>query len=145
VPLHLKENVNEGKDVSPVDGLTKLLKYLVLHQESSVPYMPIKTKEEKALYTNLIARALRESKSMSATSTFNVMEGWWHLHAHGTNKIYRKNPYHLAQYYKQWRKKNSRCEAIKTAKADGIIAALEYTPTVLNCATVMVPIALPAC
>jgi UDP-galactopyranose mutase len=36
-------------------------------QESSVPYTPIKTKEEKALYANIIARALRESKSMSAT------------------------------------------------------------------------------
>jgi hypothetical protein len=145
VPLHRKENVNEGEDVSPVDGLTKSLKYLLaLRQESRVSYTPIMTKEEKALYANFIARALRESKSMSATSAFNAMEGWWHLHAHGTNKIYRKNPEHLAQYYKQWRMKKSRREAIKTAKANGIIAALEYTPTVLNCATVMVPTALPA-
>jgi hypothetical protein len=30
VPLHRKENVNEGEDVSPVDGLTKSLKYLAL-------------------------------------------------------------------------------------------------------------------
>jgi hypothetical protein len=44
----------------------KSLKYLSARQESSVPYTPIKTKEEKAL-TNIIARALRESKSMSAT------------------------------------------------------------------------------
>jgi hypothetical protein len=137
--------VNEGEDVSPVDGFTKSLKYLALRQESSVPYTPIKeTKEEKALYANIIARALRESKSMSATLTFDTMEGWWHQHAHGTNKIYRKNPEHLAQYYKQWRKKKSRREAIKTAKADRITAALEYTPTVLNCATVRAPTALPA-
>jgi hypothetical protein len=81
---------------------------------------------------------------MSATATFNTMEGWWHHHADGTNKIYRKNPEHLAQYYKQWRKKKSRREAIKTAKADGITAALEYTPPVLNCATVMAPTALRA-
>jgi hypothetical protein len=144
VPLHRKENVNEGEDVSPVDGLTKSLNYLALRQESSVPYTPIKTKEEKTLYANLIARALRESKSMSATATFNTMEGWWQKHAHGTNKIYRKNPEHLAQYYKQWRKKKSRREAIKTAKADGITAALEYTPPVLNYPTVMAPTALPA-
>jgi hypothetical protein len=35
---------------------------------------------------------------MSATLTFDTMEGWWHQHAHGTNKIYRKEPEHLAQY-----------------------------------------------
>ena len=136
--------VNEGEDVSPVDGLTESLKYLALRQDFSVPYTPIQTKDEQALYRNLIARALRESKSMSATATFNTMKGWWHQHAHGANKIYRKNPEHLAQYYKQWRKKKSRREAIKTAKAAGITAALEYTPPVLNCATVMAPTALPA-
>jgi hypothetical protein len=76
---------------------------------------------------------------MSATSTFD--HGWWHQHAHGTNKIYRKNPEHLAMY-KQWRREESRREAIKTAKP--IESLLHWNTNCAHCATVRAPTALPA-
>jgi hypothetical protein len=70
--IHLK-NVNEGEDVSPVDGLwnrwnTGAPRVLVCR------ILQIFRPRRKRLYANIIG-ALRESKSMSATSTFDTVEG----------------------------------------------------------------------
>jgi hypothetical protein len=109
--------MNEGEDVSPVDGFTKSLKYLALRQESSVPYTPIKeTKEEKALYANIIARALREQIDECNFNIRHYGGGGTSMHMEPTRSIERTQS--ILRIYKQWRKKKSRREAIKTAKAD---------------------------
>jgi hypothetical protein len=108
-----------------------------------VPYTSnIQTKEEKAAYANIIG-ALRESKSMSATSTFKAVGGWWHQHAHGTNRSIERTRASCAIL--QAVEKKSRREAIKTAKIKQITAGALITPP-LNCAdgTTALPASLKA-
>jgi hypothetical protein len=124
-----------GEDVSPVDDSQNRWNTWRSAKESSVPYTPIKeTKEEKALCTNIITGSTGEQID-ECNLTFDTMEGWWHQHGI-TRSIERTRA--SCAIYKQWRREESRREAIKTAKADRIPAALKYTPTVLNC-TVRAP------
>jgi hypothetical protein len=86
--LTAEENVNEGEDVSPVDGFTKSLKYLALRQESSVPYTPIKDHGGKGSLRKYHCKG-STGKSMSATSTFNTMGGGTSMHMEPTRSIER--------------------------------------------------------
>jgi hypothetical protein len=65
-----------------------------------IPYTPVKTKEDKALFRRLIKDALRNSLSMTASSTLEEMELAWKAFAKGSNNIYGKYAEHLAMHYK---------------------------------------------
>lgn len=130
VPLTASRSSVDDQPVSidPEVKLTDSLRYLAMRQGTGIPYTPVKTKEEKALFTRLIKEALRHGSSMTAASTFEDMEEAWSTFAKGgSNGIYGKYAEHLALYYKKWRKTQSRRDAVKATMASVLTDALEYT------------------
>jgi hypothetical protein len=88
VPLTAPTSSENPEDlVEPAAKFTDSLRYLAIHQGTSVPYTPVKTKEEKMLFTQLIQEVLRKDLSMLASSTFEEMEKSWKGFAKGTNDI----------------------------------------------------------
>lgn len=142
VPLESTSGLAAGSKVVPVKGLTNSLHYLALRQQSVVPYTPVRNKEEKVLFSNLAAEALRNHSSMTAAATFETMQEMYNPHALGTNNIYKKHAEQLFAHFKKWRKNQSRREAIKEAKARLVIDALEHTPKNMTVAAAMVPRAI---
>lgn len=107
--------------------LTSSLRYLSKCQGRGLPYTPVRTMEEKILFTRLIQEALRNGSSMTSSSTFEHMELLWKQYAMGTNNIYGKYAEHLALYYKKWQKSQARRDAVKATRAAALTVALEYT------------------
>jgi hypothetical protein len=78
-----------------------------------VPYTPIKeTKEEKALYANIIARVYREQID-ECNLTFDTMGGGTSMHMEPTRSIERTQS--ILRILQAVEKGKSRREAIKTA------------------------------
>ena len=65
---------------------------------------------------------------MTAMSTFQRLTKLWNQMAVGTNKIFRKYPEQLMQYYKLWRKNKTRKEAINETETKLVLAALQHAP-----------------
>jgi hypothetical protein len=114
VPLVTNSSDNNSSTwIDPALKLSVSLRYLALRQGMGIPYTPVKTKEEKALFTSLIKDALRNSLSMTASSTFEEMELAWKAFAKGNNNIYGKYAEHLAMHYKKWPKTQICRDAVK--------------------------------
>jgi hypothetical protein len=119
-------NSSDNNSSTCIDLALKLsvsLCYLALRQGMGIPYMPVKTKEEKALFTRLIKDALGNSLSMTASSTFEEMELAWKAFAKGSNNNYGKYAEHLTMHYKKWWKTQICCDAVKATMTDAIADA----------------------
>ena len=105
-------------------GLPRSLAYLARRQGSTIPFTPVKTKEEKGLFATLVRRALMDNNTISSATTFESMVAWWNGYAKGTNGIYKKHAEHLTAHYKSWKKNNSRRTAVKDAGTAVLIKAV---------------------
>lgn len=119
--------------------MTKSLTYLAKCQKSRVPFTPVRYREERQLFGELIRQALQSGARMSAMATFEKIASEWAPLALGTNKINNKYLEHLLSYYKEWQKNRDRKQAINAAKCEIIFDALEYTPEGLSITNVMHP------
>jgi hypothetical protein len=130
---------NPGQEVIPIEGMTKSLTYLAKCQRSRVPFTPVRYREERQLFGELIRQALQSGAPMSAMATFDKIASEWAPLALGINRINNKYVEHLLSYYKEWQKNQDRKQAINAAKCEILFDVLEYTHEGLRITDVMHP------
>ena len=84
---------------SPSDN--DVYSYLAAVQHTKFAVTPLHTKEEYALYTEVVVRGGEKWCSQSGKPVFHKFATWWSSQANGIN-IFYKLPEHLSAHHKQW-------------------------------------------
>ena len=106
-----------------------MLQYLSDRQESSIPFLPIRGKNERQVAHKQLNEIVANQKSLTNHTVFE--EICKHRNTHEispANKIFPKLPYHFIRYVKSWRKNQDRRDAEISSGAKKINAALEHVP-----------------
>lgn len=113
-----------------------MLKYLADRQGASLPFLPIRSVNEKKLAHQKLNEIIANNESFSSQQVYDKIAKDWNTHHISiSDKIYPKLPSHFIKYVKQWRKNQDRRDAEVASGADKLSEALEYVPHSTNIST----------
>ena len=89
-----------------------MLSYLAERQESPLPFLPIRSENERKLAYRMLNEYLASGESINSTTAFETLSKEWNTHHISLrDKIYPKMPYHFARYVKSWQKNQNKRDA----------------------------------
>ena len=120
---------------NPTDSDTQLiskhttLKYLGDRQQSTIPFLPIRGKNERQLVHRELNKIAANQLSFTNVAVFEELsKTWYSHHVSVASKIYPKMPSHFMRYIKSWRKNQDRRDAEISSGTNRLNDALEYIP-----------------
>jgi hypothetical protein len=109
--------------------------YLAAAQHTKFAVTPLHTKEEYALYTEVVARGGEQWCPQSGKPAFHKFATWWSSQANGKN-IFYKLPEHLSAHHKQWVESRNKSQALIASEPQRLqhtqhLRSAHHTATVL--------------
>jgi len=109
--------------------------YLAAAQHTKFAVTPLHTKEEYALYTEVVARGGEQWCPQSGKPAFHKFATWWSSQANGKN-IFYKLPEHLSAHHKQWVESRNKSQALIASEPQRLqhtqhLCSAHHTATVL--------------
>lgn len=105
------------------------LQYIAERQNTPLPYLPIRSTNEKKLVYQKLKEVVARNESLSNESVFEKLANDWNSNEVSIEKkIFPKLPSHFIKYVKQWRKNQDKRDAAVGSGANKLSSALEYVP-----------------
>jgi hypothetical protein len=109
--------------------------YLAAAQHTKFAVTPLHTKEEYALYTEVVAWGGEQWCPQSGKPVFHKFATWWSSQANGIN-IFYKLPEHLSAHHKQWVESRNKSQALISSEPQRLqhmqrLRSAHHTATVL--------------
>lgn len=107
----------------------QMLKYLAERQGAPVPFLPIRSTNEKKLIHQKLNQYISEGHSLKSQTTFEKLATDWNQnHIKISDSIFPKMACHFSKYIKSWRKNQDRRDAAIQSGSNLLTEALSHVP-----------------